>query len=322
MKISVIVPMFNAAKTIKRCLDSIYNSTYKNFEVIVVDDCSSDDSVKIAKKYHCKLIKLKNNSGPAKARNSGAKKAKGDILFFTDCDVVLNNDVLEKVVLRFKKNPDLVSIVGIYSIDPANDGRFAWFASLQKYSNWIKAKKLTKAPFRTEIGAIKKKVFEEVGGFDTKYKKADVEDYEFGYRVSKKYDILLDRTIQGKHHFPEFKTVAKNYFKRSSMWFRLFLKRKKFDTAATTMGMGLSVVSSFLFLFFIIASTFYPKLIFIAILSLLLFLKEHLLLYKLALMEKGFFFLIYSIILSYVLSLIIFIGVSKSVFTLLTGWKP
>ena len=315
-KISVIIPMYNSQGTIGKCLKSLYNSTYKDFECVVVDDCSTDNSVRIAKKFPCKIIKLKKNSGPAKARNVGAEKAKGDILFFTDSDVLLNDDALEKTAARFKKNPHLVSIVGIYSIVPANDERFAWFASLQKYSNWMKTKKLTKIPFRTEIGAVRKSVFEEVGEFNTKYKKADTEDYEFGCRMLKKYDVLLDKTIQGKHHFPEFKTIARNYFKRSSMWFKLFLKRKKFDDVTTTPSMGLSVISSFLFLISALVSFFYPKLIFIAILFLLLFLKEHLLLYKLALMKKGFFFLVYSAVISYVLSLIILAGVLKSVFSL------
>lgn len=89
-KISVIVPAYNAEKTIRRCLESLTISTYKEFEVIVVDDGSNDNTVGIVKKYgnndnRIKLIS-KSNAGPSAARNSGLDCATGDIITFVDSD--------------------------------------------------------------------------------------------------------------------------------------------------------------------------------------------------------------------------------------------
>ena len=84
MKISIIIPVYNSAQTLRECLGAIFNSDVKNFEVIVVSDNSPDNSVEITKEYPCEVVELSKNDGPANARNQGAKVATGDILFFVD----------------------------------------------------------------------------------------------------------------------------------------------------------------------------------------------------------------------------------------------
>ena len=93
-KISVIIPFFyskdhNIGKkkyfsllSFEKCLAAIFKSEYKNFEVIAVSDASSLESVEIAKKYPCKIINIKKNSGAGHARNKGSKIASGEILVF------------------------------------------------------------------------------------------------------------------------------------------------------------------------------------------------------------------------------------------------
>ena len=81
-KFSIIIPSFNSSKTIGECLNAATKIDYKNYEVVVVDDASQDNSVEIIKRFPCKLIKLKKNLGAAEARNIGAKVAKGNILLF------------------------------------------------------------------------------------------------------------------------------------------------------------------------------------------------------------------------------------------------
>ncbi|MEM1577966.1 MAG: glycosyltransferase family A protein [Candidatus Pacearchaeota archaeon] len=89
IKYSFIVPTFNSEKTIKNCLSSIKKQKLKNSEIIVVDDCSTDKTVKIAKKYAQKIIIKEKRSGPAKSRNLGWKIAEGDVCIFVDSDVYL-----------------------------------------------------------------------------------------------------------------------------------------------------------------------------------------------------------------------------------------
>ena len=100
--ISVIVPVYNSEKYLERCFDSIFNQTYKNFELIIVNDGSSDDSQSIIDKYASKdsrIIKiLQKNSGGAAARNRAIEIAKGDFIYFIDSDDYLESRALEIMV--------------------------------------------------------------------------------------------------------------------------------------------------------------------------------------------------------------------------------
>ncbi|MEK7758380.1 MAG: glycosyltransferase family A protein, partial [Pseudomonadota bacterium] len=82
--ISVIIPNRNGATTIGKCLDAALASRHANFEVIVVDDSSDDNSISVIAHYPCKLLRLSKHGGAALARNLGAQHARGAILFFTD----------------------------------------------------------------------------------------------------------------------------------------------------------------------------------------------------------------------------------------------
>ena len=73
-EITIIIPAYNESSTLRKCLDSIKNQDYKNFKVIVVDDCSKDGTSTIVKEYGYEVIRLENNSGSGKSRNMGAQK--------------------------------------------------------------------------------------------------------------------------------------------------------------------------------------------------------------------------------------------------------
>jgi glycosyltransferase involved in cell wall biosynthesis len=105
--ISVIIPLYNKRKTIGKTIESILNQTDKDLEIIVVDDGSSDDSISailVPAEISIKTI-IRPHSGAPAARNSGAKEARGEYLFFCDADVVLKPDVLEKMKIALEKNP-------------------------------------------------------------------------------------------------------------------------------------------------------------------------------------------------------------------------
>ena len=115
-KVSVIIPVFNSKKYLKDCLNSVVNQTYKNLEIIVVNDCSSDKSLKIIKKYkdkRIKIINLKKNSGVAFARNAGIDESTGDYLCFIDSDDYWNLKKVEKQV-KFMKDNDYTFIYSDY----------------------------------------------------------------------------------------------------------------------------------------------------------------------------------------------------------------
>ncbi len=95
--ISVIIPNYNGSSTIGKCLEAAFASSYGRFEVIVVDDCSSDNSPAIIKQFPCRIIELKTHAGAGKARNTGALHSRGEVLFFTDADCLLSTDSLSAV---------------------------------------------------------------------------------------------------------------------------------------------------------------------------------------------------------------------------------
>ena len=106
-KFSIIVPVYNVEKYIKKCLDSIFSQSFKDFEVIVVNDGTKDKSMDIAKKYDVIIIN-QENQGLSAARNSGVKKAKGDYLIFVDSDDYIEKDLLKEINKSLDNNPDIV----------------------------------------------------------------------------------------------------------------------------------------------------------------------------------------------------------------------
>lgn len=106
-KFSIIIPVYNVEKYIKKCLDSVFNQTFKNFEVIVINDGTPDKSMDIVKQYDVKIIEQKNQ-GQSAARNNGIKTAKGDYLIFLDSDDYWEKELLSEINKSLKNKPDVV----------------------------------------------------------------------------------------------------------------------------------------------------------------------------------------------------------------------
>lgn len=105
--VSVVVPVYNAEKFIKDTIQTVKNQTYKNWELILVDDCSTDNSVDIINENmeeRIKLVKLEINSGAAICRNKGIEKAKGRYIVFLDSDDLWKEEKLEKQLEFMKEN--------------------------------------------------------------------------------------------------------------------------------------------------------------------------------------------------------------------------
>ena len=106
-KFSIIVPVYNTEKYLKRCLDSIKSQSFKDYEVIIVNDGSTDKSSSIISKYPFKVIN-QENQGLSVARNNGVKDASGEYLIFLDSDDYIEKDLLEEINNSLSNNPDLV----------------------------------------------------------------------------------------------------------------------------------------------------------------------------------------------------------------------
>ncbi|MDD2807784.1 MAG: glycosyltransferase family A protein [Patescibacteria group bacterium] len=106
IEISVVIPIYNAAKTIEKCLASIYLQTFKKIEIIIVNDGSTDNSLEIVKKYQDKITIInQTNGGAAKARNEGAKIAKAPFIIFCDADVTMKPKMLATMLQTLTDHP-------------------------------------------------------------------------------------------------------------------------------------------------------------------------------------------------------------------------
>ena len=109
--ITVIINVYNGEKFINKCLDSIINQTYKNLEILVINDGSTDNTLSIIKTYKDKRIKLitTKNQGLSLSRNIGIESAKGDYLYFIDVDDFIEPDTIEYLYNLNKNNNTLIS---------------------------------------------------------------------------------------------------------------------------------------------------------------------------------------------------------------------
>ena len=214
MLLSVIVPTHNSQHTIEKCLKSIFNSIFRDFEVIVVDDCSVDSGIDLAKKFKVKTVSRECRGGPSTARNTGAKYAQGKILVFIDSDVEIFSDTLNKIVNFLNFDQDYIAVSGYLSPQCEMLDTLSRYKNLYMHYSYRKEVKTISWAF-TSIFAVYKKIFDEVGGFDTKIKV--IEDTLFGVVLTKfGYKVGFDNNIQVKHlHKYNFKIFIKEEFRRS-----------------------------------------------------------------------------------------------------------
>ena len=111
--ISIVMPNYNGRRFVEQAIDSVLNQTYQNFELIVVDDCSNDDSLsliehKAQSDNRIRVIALEHNAGVANARNVGIKEAKGEYIALLDNDDLWTEDKLERQLALAQKGADIV----------------------------------------------------------------------------------------------------------------------------------------------------------------------------------------------------------------------
>lgn len=120
-KISIIVPIYNREKTISRCIDSILNQTFVDFELLLIDDGSTDNSLNICKSYKSIDSRIKiftqSNSGPSAARNLGLRHSKGKYIMFCDSDDTVSVDWCKNLYNAISNNPNSLPFSAIITLD-------------------------------------------------------------------------------------------------------------------------------------------------------------------------------------------------------------
>jgi glycosyltransferase involved in cell wall biosynthesis len=224
--ISVILPAHNEEDVISKAINSVLNSTYKNYEIVVVNNGSTDRTREIVEKFvtknHCKIRLInfdpivnkqqEKMRGAAFSRNRGVEVARGDIVFFLDADDWLRNDTLENVAKSFEKHKNVNFIIRNRKVKIPKNWRRIFiynFISLKDRIDLVKEDEPEGVTQESDycICAAKTKSFREVGSFDEKYFYR--EDLELGSRLKKlKIPKLLSQKII---YFTEMGTTLKDF---------------------------------------------------------------------------------------------------------------
>lgn len=204
--ISVVIPTRNGARTLSACLESLRAASFPPAEIIVVDDASNDGTGDIARRFDCRVIRADENIGAARAKNRGAREATGDILFFTDDDVIVSRDALARLAENFD-DARVAGVVGLLDRKIPFDDFASNFKNLWMRFTYERAPRERIGLFYTSVAAMRREIFLALGGFDENYRGASIaEDTEFGQRAwAAGHNLVLDPRVgvtHCKHYTP------------------------------------------------------------------------------------------------------------------------
>jgi glycosyltransferase involved in cell wall biosynthesis len=195
--VSVVVPAYNAEKFIGKTIKALQEQTYKDVEIIIVDDGSSDQTKSIIQTFQRIKYIFQPNAGPASARNRGGQEAQSNILFFTDSDCIPQKDWIEKMMTGFT-DESIAVVCGSYGIANPESVLAKCIHKEILYRHHHLVPDYPKV-FGSYNFAIRKNVFNQVGGFNTSYRFASGEDNDLSYKIIQaglkiffKKDALVD----------------------------------------------------------------------------------------------------------------------------------
>lgn len=208
MNYSIIIPAHNSEATISRCINAILASNFdEEFEIIVVDDGSQDNTAKIAERLGAQVIRNTSCRGPAFTRNLGAKNAKSDIYIFIDSDVLLFEDTLQKITDFLKSEEGFVAVSCNFYPRCEMVDTFSRYKHLYTYYSYLNQPKLVNWTFTSAL-AVKKSAFENIRGFNERL--LVNEDNVFGKELRKKgYKVgfCSNVFVHHLHRYPLLKFI-------------------------------------------------------------------------------------------------------------------
>ncbi len=232
--VTVVVPVFNGDATIRQCLKALFSSTLANFEVIVIDDGSTDSTVEIARSFPCQVLVRSSNAGPATARNHGARLAKAEILYFLDADIVVKPETLSDVVQALHDRPEVCAVFGSFGKETVPQNFVSVYKNLLHHYTHQNSNPDATA-FCGGFSAIRTRVFLDNGGFNPKQR--FLEDVELGYRLRRAgHRIWLKRDIQVSHckQYSLASLIRSDVAGRAIPWTRLMLGMRTYSRDLNT----------------------------------------------------------------------------------------
>jgi GT2 family glycosyltransferase len=228
MRVSVIVPAHESAVPLAECLAALAAARPAPAEVIVVDDASADATAAVARAAGARLLSLSRRSGPAAARNHGARTATGDVLLFVDADVVVAPDAIGRVHEALR-DPGMAAVFGSYDAAPRVPGLVSQYRNLLHHHVHQRGQREAWT-FWAGLGAVRAEAFRWVGGFDARrFPEPSVEDIDLGFRLRRAgCRIRLDPQLTGTHlkRWTLGSVLLTDLARRALPWSRLLLEAR------------------------------------------------------------------------------------------------
>ncbi len=228
--ISVIVPAYRAAHLLPEVLAPLLEMQDRGdvTEVVVIDDCSPDDTADVARRLGARVLTTPGNGGPGAARNLAASEVRGDILWMVDSDVIADPSGAGIIRAAFR-DPSVKAVFGSYDTAPAGTPWFSRYKNLVHRFYHQRGRREART-FWAGCGAIDREFYLHIGGFDVDtYRVPSIEDIELGYRISAGGGrILLLPDLEAKHLkvWTIRNSLFTDIFRRALPWSRLMIARE------------------------------------------------------------------------------------------------
>jgi len=225
MKVSVIIPTYNRDAVLKRAIKSVLSQTFQDFELIIVDDGSTDETKEVVNSFRSGKIKYfyqKNSGGAAKPKNTGIKMAQGEHIAILDSDDEWLPEKLEKQIGFFEEHPEISVLACNFLINGKKEYK------IPKYKNLFKRMLVTDDMGPGSIMIYQREVFDKVGLFDENLRSG--QDKEMRIRLAREYKFgFIDECLVNYHlGHNNISSSGLSIKKREKDWDYIFNKYKKY----------------------------------------------------------------------------------------------
>jgi GT2 family glycosyltransferase len=323
--VAVVVPVGGAAPAWDRCADSLARLAPPPGKTVVVIDGPNDALTRKAEEIGAKVVVLETRGGPARARNRGVQETEEDIVLFIDSDIEVPTDLAAKVAQLFRQNNRVTALIGSYDDSPAETGFISQYRNLLHHFVHQNGR-VAASTFWAGCGAVRRRAFRQIGGFDEDYPVPCIEDIEFGSRlVSAGHSIRLVKDLQVKHlkRWRLLDMLKTDLLRRASPWTELMLREGRMvnDLNVKTRD-RVSVVIAFLALIALLAAWLWPPLLILAASSMLLIVVFNFSLFRFFYRRRGAGFALAALPLYWVYLMICGLGFSLGLAHHLVGRIP
>jgi glycosyltransferase involved in cell wall biosynthesis len=226
-RISVVMPVYNAERLLGECLAAVNASTFRDYEIVVVDDSSTDGSREIAAEHGARVVPSGGRLGPGRARNKGVEHARGDFVFFIDSDVVIRPETLGRLVAAFDRDPGVAGLMAVQSPTMRFRNLCSVYKNLWMYYTYVRRAGQDVPLFYTTAAAIRRTAFVASGGFDANYVDPNIEDTDYGQKLASqgfRVQILPDLEVEHVKGY-DLRGLLRVDFLRSMSLARLKLRK-------------------------------------------------------------------------------------------------